>query len=535
MTTPNQAASAGDISKLLIFSKKGNDSKDVSAGVVHCDYFESILEPTIRFEVLITDSGHESGSDEAVSAIESLKLSGSEKVNLQIADAYGNSMRFEGDNALYIGEVKNIMSSESSVIYTLVLVSREAIANELRACEIYKRFDGEISATVSTIIKDVLKSEKNILLDNTSNKLNVIGQAKKPFRLIGELATKGVPKGSENTAGYLFYETYDGYNFRSIDNLFDDTEGTKSYIYNNNFDGPAGYDAKIIRYDAETTINVDKNLKSGAYGSALETSDTYTQTFQTAKEIDTTEQKVHGGTEVAGLNEEFTNIFQSIVSKTFFRRDNIGFLQSGSPEEQVANATEQNEKIQDAVVQAAMTYNKLFSLDVTIAVPGDYGLRAGHVVHCDFPAKDSKGVKGDEFDKELSGLYIVADICTRLTPDSTVTKMRLVRDSYGRQPNKSSATKGVANTGRSGLFGSNSTNPFSDIANSDEALAKLVTQQELDFVNKWNSGTWEAESTSPGGTVVDKTPVGGSSNTSVDLDAGYDDPNFNPDDYLELY
>ena len=71
MTTPNQAASAGDISKLLIFSKKGNDSKDVSAGVVHCDYFESILEPTIRFEVLITDSGHESGSDEAVSALES--------------------------------------------------------------------------------------------------------------------------------------------------------------------------------------------------------------------------------------------------------------------------------------------------------------------------------------------------------------------------------------------------------------------------------------------------------------------------------
>ena len=51
-----------------------------------------------------------------------------------------------------------------------------------------------------------------------------------------------------------------------------------------------------------------------------------------------------------------------------------------------------------------MTYNKLFSLDITIAVPGDYTLRAGSIVHADFPQKDAKMEKGDDFDKE----YVVS-------------------------------------------------------------------------------------------------------------------------------
>ena len=184
-----------------------------------------------------------------------------------------------------------------------------------------------------------------------------------------------------------------------------------------------------------------------------------------------------------------------------------------------------------------MTYNKLFSLDITIAVPGDYTLRAGSIVHADFPQKDAKMEKGDDFDKELSGLYIVADICTHLTQKHTVTKMRLVRDSYGRQPNRNTATAGTpALAGQEsprGIFGSKATNPFSEFGNTDEEIARRLSAEEKDLVNRWNSGTWEPSGTTDtGGNVIDRTSVG--KEVDVDLDAGYDDPNFNPDDYLEL-
>ena len=84
MPTSNLATNSGNISKLEIFSNKVSGSKDISAGVVECDYYESILEPTVRFSILVADSGHEvGGGDKAVSAIQYLKLSGSEKYILQ--------------------------------------------------------------------------------------------------------------------------------------------------------------------------------------------------------------------------------------------------------------------------------------------------------------------------------------------------------------------------------------------------------------------------------------------------------------------
>ena len=542
MSTPNVAAKSGNISKLEIFSNKVNESKDISAGVVECDYYESILEPTVRFSILMADSGHEvGGGSEAISALQFLKLSGSEKVHLNIEDAYGNKLKYEDDTALYIEKIRNISSSQSGLIYVIDLFSREAVANDLTACEVYRRFDGEISATASTIISDILKSQKNIVLDTTANKLNVEGRGKKPFRLLGEIATRGVSAKSQNSAGYLFYETFDGYNFRSIDNLFDDTDATRAYIYNNSTELPVGYESKIVSFNADQSISVSKNLKSGGYGTILETSNTYSHVFNTkAQEITTEEQKVHGGIEVPELAKIFTDLFQSTVSKRFTKTDNVGNLPTGSVEEQVDQATEPNLKLDEVILQSAMTYNKLFSLEIEIVIPGDYTIRAGTIIHADFPQKDAKMEKGEDFDKELSGLYICADVCTHLTQSHTMTKMRLVRDSYGRQPNRSTAsTQSPVTTGQEspkGIFGSKSSNPFSEFGNTDQEIARTLAAEERDLVNRWNSGTWEPNGTTDsGGNVIDRTNTGKGESYDVDLDAGYDDPNFNPDDYLELY
>jgi len=539
MPTANLATNSGNISKLEIFSNKVNGSKDISAGVVECDYYESILEPTVRFSILVADSGHEvGGGEQAVSAIQYLKLSGSEKVHLTLEDAYGNKLKYEGDNALYVEKVRNITSSQSGVMYVIDLFSREAVANDLVACEVYRRFDGEISATATAILNDALKTTKNIIVDSTANKFNVEGRGKKPFRLLAEIATRGVSAKSQSSAGYLFFETYDGFNFRSIDNLFDDSEGARAYIYNNSTELPAGYEAKIISYDADQSISVSKNLKSGSYGTVLETSNTFSHIFNPREqEITTDEQKIHGGLEVPELAKEFIEVFQSTVSKRFSKKDDVGNLPTGSVEEQVDQATEPNLKLDEVILQSAMTYNKLFSLDITIVVPGDYTLRAGSIVHADFPQKDAKMEKGDDFDKELSGLYIVSDICTHLTQSHTLTKMRLVRDSYGRQPNRSTATSGapisIGQESSKGIFGSGLSNPFSVLGNTDDSIAKFLSAEERDLVNKWNSGTWEPSGTTDNITnVIDKTSVG--KNIDVDLDAGYDDPNFKPEDYLDL-
>lgn len=538
MATPLQDSESGNILRLEIFSNKVSGSRDVSPGVVVCDYFESILDNTIRFSIIIVDTGNSQGGGKAVSVIQDLKLSGSEKVHLTLEDRTGNRLKFEGDNALYISEIRNIVSSSEKTIYTLDLVSREFIANDLLSCEVYRRYDGKISDSASSILKDILKTKKSLIIDETVNKYNFIGEGKKPFRLLAEIATKGVPASASNTAGYLVYETYSGYNFRSIDSLFNE-EPVKSYIYNSTTELPNGYDAKIVQYDGDNSMNVEKNLKSGAYGAKLETFNTYTHIFNTkAQEIDTEEQKTHGGTDIPTLAKDFMDyaVGGALLSRRFTKLDSVGELPEGSVSEQLNKKTDPNLNLEEVICQSPMTYNKLFSLDVTVVIPGDYTLRAGNLVHCDFPEQNGNPQGG--IDKELSGVYVISDICTHLTPKTTLTKMRLVRDSHGRKSNKTSATKAPAtvNSPRtSGIFGSNYTNPF-----SSSEISRIV-QEELDLVSNLNNPIYSSTRTQEdSGTVIDRTlqtsnpEYGVDRSLRVDLDPGYNDPDFNPEDYLQL-
>lgn len=443
MATPLQASQSGNINKLEITSKSG-DTVDVSAGVVVCDYYESILDSSVRFSIVIVDTGNSSdGKKNNIAILQDLKLTGSEKVNITLEDNLGNKLKFGGDNDLYILEIRNIISSAENTIFTLDLVSRELIANDLLACEVYRRFDGEISQSVALILNEYLKTKKNINLDATANVHNFAGKGKKPFTLLAEIATKAVSQSSENSAGYLIYETYEGFNFRSIDTLFDDgEENYKSFIYNSTAELPTGYDGKIISFDASKTVNVRQNLAAGTYGSKLETFDTYTHIFNTkSQEVSSDEQKVHGGSEVAKLNEEFESEFATdgqLASRRFTRTDSKGEFPEGNVKEQIEKQRDSNLILEEVILQSAMTYNKLFSLSLEIVVVGDYSLRAGQLVHCDFPEQSSKDQTS--VDKELSGLYIICDICTHLTPKTTLTKMHLIRDSYGRVPKKNNTS-----------------------------------------------------------------------------------------------
>jgi hypothetical protein len=485
MATPLQSTESGNILKLEVFSNKVSESKDLSPGVVICDYFESILDNTVRFSIVIVDSGNEDGSGQtAKAAIYSLQLTGSEKVHLTIEDRNKNRLKFEGDNALYINEVRNIVSSAENVIYTLDLVSREYIANDLLACEVYRRYDGKISDSASSIMKDILKTNKNVIIDETVNTYNFIGQGKKPFTLLAEIGTKGIPTTSSNTAGYLIYETYDGFNFRSIDGLFD-AEPYKSYIYNSSTELPSGYNDKIISYDGDNSINVEKNLKSGSYGTKLDTFNTYTHLFGTAKTVGTEEQKPHGGKELPTLGKDFDGfaIEGSFLSMRIFKTNELGSMQSGSVAEQIEKGREENLKLDQVIAQSKMTYNKLFTLDVTVVVPGDYSLRAGDLVHCDFIEQSSK--KNTEVDKELSGVYVICDICTHLTSKTTLTKMHLVRDSHGRTANKTTQT---SQSNNSGLFSNSSVDP-SNLNNSSSNSTTVEQARTIDRTTRSLSPT----------------------------------------------
>ena len=136
-------------------------------------------------------------------------------------------------------------------IITLNLVSEEFIRNEEGGSVINVRMDGKLSDHITNILENFLITEKELDIEETSNNYNFVGNNKKPYYTMNWLSKFGVPSKdgeSGSTAGFFFWETSEGFKFKSIDTLFAQ-KSKKRFIYNGTDDGkgiPNGYDGKVL-------------------------------------------------------------------------------------------------------------------------------------------------------------------------------------------------------------------------------------------------------------------------------------------------
>ena len=111
-----------------------------------------------------------------------------------------------------------------------------------------------------------------------------------------------------------------------------------------------------------------------------------------------------------------------------------GVMPSGTTsQDQLNNWSSEKRKnnlaFKDAASQSIMRYSQLFTVKTEITIPGDFTIKAGDIIKCDFPDLSGSEVKG--VNPETKGIYMVASVCHRITPTSSNTSLSLVRDSFG--------------------------------------------------------------------------------------------------------
>jgi len=84
------------------------------------------------------------------------------------------------------------------------------------------------------------------------------------------------------------------------------------------------------------------------------------------------------------------------------------------------------------MVQSVMRYNQLFSIKINIKIAGDFSLRAGDMIYCEFPELTTD--PNTPVNKKSGGLYMISSLCHHITPRETDTTLTLVRDTFGRKP-----------------------------------------------------------------------------------------------------
>ena len=274
-------ASPALLQKVTVLAKKSKNTVSLLQGTVRVLYWESILADTVSASVVFSDAGntmttqktgqgHGKGKKK-VSAVEGLPITGGEQVDLKFTDNNGNTVNFGKDgNNLFINNRKDIptKSQTSGKSYELILTSKEYIDNansQVGYCS------AEIlSDQVKDILKKVLKSEKvkDENFEETKNSIQYVGNNKKAFYTINNLAAKSVSAKDQElgiSAGYFFWETADGYYFKSIDTLLSGKQ-KKSIIYNERADNkiPKGYDIKALTLDTDSRINIEQKKSLGA-------------------------------------------------------------------------------------------------------------------------------------------------------------------------------------------------------------------------------------------------------------------------------
>ena len=443
---PKVATKSSDpsiLETLTIYSNVNpSDTVSLADGILELNYIESIMNDTIKVNLSFVDTGA-SINDKTV--IEGLPLVGQEKVILKFRDNNKNVLGDKPELVLYVNKITPAADKSQKSVVGLELVSKEYILNE--KIRVTKRMDGKLSDHIRTILtsQDYLKTEKKVDIEDTINNFNFFGNNKKSFYTINWLSKKGVSAKSQklgDSAGYFFYETSEGFFFKSIDSLLDQEPKTKM-IYNETPDTrgsniPEGYDQKILRFQKSNAVNVQEKLKMGSYSNRIVLFDPFTCFYEvkTNEAVQIKDSLKKGGKELSlsdsrnkefdipGNNKEFSRTQYFLLDK--------GTAPTGNADQQIEKSGEENFEYGQIANQSMMRYNQLYAMRASITIAGNFSLHAGDAIFIDSPGLQKKNTA--DVDRRDGGLYIITDICHKIDGTGTYTQCNLARDSFGRKP-----------------------------------------------------------------------------------------------------
>jgi len=409
--------------EILSISKNGKEV-NLQGKTTSFDYYESVLSPNITVNLTVKDGPNAVKYDKKFDKQErtgtiynALPITGGEKIKFKIRNSIA-TLDF-GRKPLTVSGASNMAQDDKTSSIMIQLVSPLAVSNQESV--VYKKYDGNIGDNVKKLIKEYLNVRSNkMTIDDTSNSYSFVGNSDSVFDVICWLAGKSTSE--TDSAGFFFYETQDGLNYRSIDKLIAQ-EPVASYFKTDaaakNIDNDTN-DYKIISVVVDKNQNIINSMKSGIYQSR----NIYfnPKTFKEEEIVYTFSDKQLKRS--LGKSAEVPEMKDGKFTRTHF-----DILDIGAYNTTVAGS--ENNDPDDWQWQSTMRYNILFSQKLKLQVPCNPNLKAGDTINCDFAiiTEDSKeqGTK----DPVQSGKYLIIDLCHHFDPTRSITSMTLVRDTYG--------------------------------------------------------------------------------------------------------
>jgi len=396
----------------------GGKPLDFSLQANEISYYEDVTDASVHMTISIID---------AFGRFNKLPVRSGNKVFIEIEND-GKVLRFDDDTEpLYISNIIGYTAEAKREGYTLVLETKTAFNNHIT--RVFEKYKGKLSATVSKILKEKLEVPKDRMsIDDTSNDYTFCAGYRRPLHCCAWLATKAMSAGNSDTAGsagFLFYQTREGYLLRDIDKLFADVIDNKDKAVKYKYEmdkSVKNADKNTYTFSNQPVMGDNHNIMNQLLSGQFKTANHYFNIVDKKPEFKEYTYESSVGKQMK-LSAEIENVPKDFKEK--YSRMILSPVDYGCLDSKGGVSVNKDSSPHEMYAQASARISSLYSQSVTITVPLNIDITAGMALYLKLPELNKTNTDGP-----ASGFYLVSKICHRFGGDGDATGITLVRDSY---------------------------------------------------------------------------------------------------------
>ena len=340
--------------------------------------------------------------------------------------------------------------------YVLSFASQELVKNQ--RLKVTQSLTGSWSDLVEQMLRDekYLNTTKNVLIERTAGVKRFVAPNIRPLDVV-VLGTKQAIAQTGGEPTFLFYETFDGFHFRSLASIYNEAPSFSFKTVQHGSNPPAGRGMDIAK-QMETILHysiVNNNdtivgYRAGMYGSKLITHDIINKTYKMNRynyhDNFASEPHIVSGTtaertEYPFVSEVYVNQegrISDYLGRTFVVPETNSSLDSEKDAQHVTTANTSpfssyrpSSWLQRRNSQMLQLEN---AFNINLKVHGNTMIRVGKVVTVKIPYVQASSVKNEEpFDKFYNGPFLIKrirhDFLMNQSPPKHIMSMNLVKDS----------------------------------------------------------------------------------------------------------
>ena len=321
----------------------------------------------------------------------------------------------------------------TSAIYIINFISEEYFAN--LTTKISKAYRNTSISNIANLVYGELNTNKKFNIDKTILPQDLIIPNWSPFKSLNWLATRS-KSGTYRGANYYFFENNDGYNFVSLESLFDkgnspeflvDTyvQSPRETVLEPDQRGISFKDVMDISFDSG--IDISDNIVNGMYASKVIEHDIVKRSYKTNVFDYNISYPLY-----KHMNNGLTSLDDSRAAlNSYSKQENSKITYVPKHYKKYDNIFDYGDNVEDVVQIRDSQMQQLSNFTVTLSVSGDNTRTIGDIIELKIvspePAVDSPRIAWDPI---YSGKYLVSGIKHTIDPEKYITHMTVVKDSY---------------------------------------------------------------------------------------------------------